>query len=232
VNKQEVAIFGALVACIVMLNLYGTAPAETMNFDLEADDPLTFLSYAESLDNYKNHKVAYMVARVKTMVDGKPFWRFLDAQSFNTMVLDGLVKANDKQPENFTDPVSRSPIVEADYYIVKQDDKGAITLEKLCSYNDLFMDKENREYWKDIFRVSQYEDPKTQAKGWLRLGYHYLVGGGVIKQSNARARLYFERAAHQTADDNVATQAKMQIEMSFGESAAGQEMMEGKDRDF
>jgi|GEM_PF-2553666 len=229
-NKQEIAIFGALVASIVMVNLNSNTPAATMNFDLEAEDPLTVASYAESLDNYKKHNISYIVARVQTMINGKPFWRFIDAQEFNKIVLGGLVSANDQQPEMFQDPVSREPIVGVEYLIVKKDDKGAITLEKLCSYNDLFLNKENREFWKDVLRANQYEDPKMQAKSWLRLGYHYLAGEQTSK--NAQKTLeYFLRAFDQTADDDVADQARQQIEMIVGGEMFRTEATSGRDQD-
>lgn len=230
-KKQEIAIFGALVASIIMVYLNSNAAGEAMSLDLQADDPLSCVSYAEALDNYKKHNVSYIVARVEITIDGKPYERFFDAQSFNSMVLGGLSRANDKQLANFQDPVSRSPIVGVDYFILKKDNNGGTILETLCSYKDLFLDQKNREYWKDIFRINQYEDPKLQAKGWLRLGYHYLAGDRRVGKNYEKALDYFLRAQDQTVDEDIANQARQEIRMTFGRESFPKEATSGRDRD-
>lgn len=224
-KKQEIAIFGALVTVIVLINLNSDIIAKTI-FALEDNDPLRVVSHAESLDDYKKHNVLYIVARVETKVDGKPFWRFIDAQAFNKMVLGGLVSANDQQPGTFNDPVSQLPIVGVEYLIVKKDNKGAVVLEKLCSYNDLFMNTKHREFWKDTFRINQYEDPKTQAKGWLNLGYHYLAN-----KEYETALDYFLLAFEQRADQEISDQARQQIGKSFGKDSLPQDVVSGRDRE-
>jgi len=225
-KKQEIAIFGALITAIVLISLNSDVIATTVfDFDVKEDDPLTFISHAKSLDDYAEHNVPYILARVETKVNGDSFWRFIDAQAFNKLVLGGLASANGQRPEKFLDPVSRLPIVDVEYLIVKKDDKGAVVLEKLCSYNDLFIDIKNREFWKDTFRINQYEDPKMQAQGWLRLGYHYLAN------KNYKTALdYFLLAVGQRADEDIAEQAGQQIMQSF-KGSFPQDVMSGRDRE-
>jgi len=178
--------------------------------DLDEDEALTVESFSDLANRYKKNNMPYMVARAVSIDAGnRSYTHYFDAQEFNNIVFEGLTRANDRNLNNYANPLNRAPLVAIDYFFLFDPADGAFVY--MCSYEDLFLDRAKRDFWKDIFRARQVPLTQESVEAMVRLANRYANGNGIPKNI-MKARSYLERVANQTVNEAAAEQARVDLD--------------------
>lgn len=224
------AIWGnfKIVKALSYCQVHGACSNEII--DLDSKDIFSKRSFTELMQEQHKHDLPYIIARIVSKGDAGELVRYCNAHHLNKL-FGGYPFKNDKTPHTQKSHKKGFPVHHIEYYVINDPHDSAF--QYFCSYNDLMINKANKNNFRIMFYANQISDsalhvdaqqqlasdekcdPHVRAKAQMRLGDIYCEGRYDMPKDYEKARFYFEQAAIQDVNASIALCARRKLDQLY-----------------